>query len=114
MQHIYSLIFFIVKKQYRLVTLAFAITAGFLSACERQDADQPQPQKNVVQKRQLSAEEQAKADRYKQAALILTQLLHDDKQLLKALSREVEVDKFQHEQISFKELFTVSTIKARG
>ncbi|MBT2556955.1 hypothetical protein J7E24_04105 [Hymenobacter sp. ISL-91] len=34
--------------------------------------------------------------------------------MLKALSQELEVDKYQHEQISFEELFAASSIASRG
>ncbi|MBB4603785.1 hypothetical protein HNQ93_004448 [Hymenobacter luteus] len=91
-------------KPYKPLSLIAVALGSTLASCERQEDEQPQPQENGV-KKTLSIEEQAKADRYKQGALILLQILHDDKQMLKALSREVEIDIHQHEQISFKELF---------
>lgn len=102
-------------KHYRTIMAAtIIIGSGILASCEKQNADQPQPQKEVVQKRQLSADEQIKANNYKQAALVLLKVLHEDKQMLKALSREVEIDKYQHEQISFEELFNASKILSKG
>lgn len=94
------------KVHYKSLASALVVLAGTFSACQQQDSEEPQPQ--TAQKRQLSAAEQVKADRYKQTALVLLQVLHDDKPLLETLSLEVKIDKYQHEQISFEKLFMTS------